>query len=122
MASSAGEAAVGIGALALGAALALVGCAEFGSIVPSIGVEGGVTRRTAERSDGARASWDLWVRAGVAAQWSAPPRAFEREDDEAAELAIAPAFPCRIAAICAWEARARAQALVRARRMLEETR
>jgi len=100
------------------AALAALGCAELAAIAPSVTIDVAATHRDDSRStegEGAAWSWGVGCRLGARLGAVPPGELGGVSDHPAGELEPLPSSRCRIAPICAWEARARARAIARAR-------
>jgi hypothetical protein len=105
--------------------VALVGgCAEAASVVPGIRAEVGPIQRTVDRSgEGTQSLWGSWIAGGRATRPAEPPpESVDVVEEPMFAVTLGSSPPCRSEPVCAWEARARAEALERARQMLEEAR
>lgn len=108
--------------LVLAGSALLAACAGLAALAPSLRVQATARRRLDARDTldtSERWSWSVDV---SLAGWLDPePPASGTTRGPTLPLAIATASPCRLAALCAWESHARAEALARAVRALRQT-
>lgn len=91
--------------------LATIGCAELAAVAPAVTIDVVATQRRGSAGEG----WSWGIGASLAGSLDAAAIAVTREPQHPDRpIAAPPSTPCRIAVICAWEARARARAIVRA--------
>lgn len=98
----------------LAISVALTGCAELATIAPAVSVDAAAIRRVRASTTVVESeswSWGLGVRVIGALDGPAIPIAREPRDHT---LRLDDARPCRVPALCVWEARTRARALTRA--------
>ncbi|WP_053230754.1 hypothetical protein [Sandaracinus amylolyticus] len=101
------------------AAITSMGCAELAQSAPALTIEGTAIERARATSDhDADTRWSWAVGVSLGGRYGEGVASVGAEEPPA-PLVVTSGSRCRIAAACAWEARARRDALARARRMVE---
>ncbi|WP_236516853.1 hypothetical protein [Sandaracinus amylolyticus] len=104
-------------------AITSMGCAEIAQSAPALTIEGAATERARASSgaEGEDARWSWAIGVSLGGRYGEGVTSVGA-DDPPAPLVMPSASRCRIAAACAWEARARRDALARVRAQIEVSR
>jgi hypothetical protein len=101
--------------------LVLVGCADVARIAPSLTIEAVGSRRVSSTGSGDQEHWAWGASARLGGALEPAPLAITPERALARPpIPTSRTSACRIPTVCAWEARARAEALARARAIASE--